>query len=55
MQVPVTYAGSQETPGLDQIKIHLLPELLKTGWYEGMPVTIRINGVAANSVWIDVQ
>ena len=55
MQVPVTYAGSQETPGLDQIKIHLLPELLKTEWYESMRVTIRINGAAANSVGIAVQ
>jgi uncharacterized protein (TIGR03437 family) len=55
MQVPVTSAGSQGTPGQDQITIHLLPDLLKTEWYEGMRVTIRINGVAANSVWIAVQ
>jgi uncharacterized protein (TIGR03437 family) len=55
MQVPVTSAGSQETPGRDKITIHLLPELLRTEWYEGMPVTIRINGVAANSVWIAVK
>jgi uncharacterized protein (TIGR03437 family) len=55
MQVPVTSAGSQGPPGQDQITIHLLPDLLKTEWFEGMPVTIRINGVAANSVWIDVK
>jgi hypothetical protein len=50
MQVPVTSAGSQETPGRDQITVHLLPELLKTEWFENMRVTIRLNGVAANSV-----
>jgi uncharacterized protein (TIGR03437 family) len=56
MQVPVISAGSLGTPpGQEQITIHLLPDLLKTEWFESMRVTIRINGVAANSVWIAVQ
>jgi hypothetical protein len=55
MQVPIISAGSQRTPGQDQITIHLLPDLLKTEWFESMRVTIRMNGVAANSVWITVQ
>ncbi len=55
VQVPVIYAGPQETPGLDQINIRLRPEVLEDLFFEGMPVTIRINGVAANGTWIAVQ
>ncbi len=50
VRVPVEYAGTQGTPGLDQINIRLLPEV------RGQPplvpfgfVTISIDGVAANT------
>jgi uncharacterized protein (TIGR03437 family) len=58
VQVPVVYAGPQETPGVDQINIRLLPAVLGTlrwdeleGW--GALVTIRINGVPVSraSIW----
>lgn len=55
VEAPVIYAGPQGTPGLDQINILLPPVLLNTEWFDGMPVTIRINGVAANSAWIAVR
>jgi uncharacterized protein (TIGR03437 family) len=52
--VPVVYAGPQGTPGLDQINVRLVPEL-KYGRGYGEGVTIRINGVAANSSAIYVR
>jgi uncharacterized protein (TIGR03437 family) len=55
VQVPVVYAGPQETPGLDQINIRLRPEVLEDFFGEVMSVTIRINAVAANSAWIAVR
>jgi uncharacterized protein (TIGR03437 family) len=51
VQVPVVYAGPQETPGVDQINIRLLPEVAGT-WEWLASVTIRINGVRANRVAI---
>jgi hypothetical protein len=55
VQVPVVYAGPQATPGVDQINIRLLPEVLQGFFGEGMTVTIRMDGVAANSAWIAVR
>ena len=60
MPQPVDYAGPQGgTPGLDQINVRLLPDLLikteKEAFGPGLvTVTIRINGVAANSAVIDL-
>lgn len=61
MAQPVVYAGPQgTTPGLDQINVLLLPELL-LDTEEGLvgpgqvTVTLRINGVAANSAVIDLR
>jgi len=49
----VLYAGPQGTPGLDQINIRLLPyEVLENLGYE---VILSIDGVAANSAFIDIQ
>lgn len=58
--VPVTYAGPQGTPGLDQINIRVLPELQRTGLvgnfggvYQRLGyVTLSIDGVVANAVLI---
>jgi hypothetical protein len=58
--VPVTYAGPQGTPGLDQINIRLLPELRRSGFvgnfggvYQRLGfVTLSMDGVVANSVLI---
>jgi uncharacterized protein (TIGR03437 family) len=56
LRAPVVYAGPQATPGVDQINILLpLTELRDELWDEGMSVTIRINGVPANSNWIAMQ
>ena len=53
VRVPVSYAGPQGTPGLDQINIRLLPyEVLENLGYE---VILSIDGVAANAVFINVQ
>ena len=46
--VPVLYAGPQETPGVDQINVRLLPEVLETDWWPEVLATIRIAGVPAN-------
>ena len=55
--VPALYAGPQGIPGLDQINVRLLPEVLQgpnLWWFpngelaSGLAVTIRINGVVAN-------
>jgi uncharacterized protein (TIGR03437 family) len=60
-RVPVVYAGPQETPGVDQINIRLVPEVLGTMncvefWgCEGPAVSIRIGGVPANSLWLWVE
>ena len=61
MQMPVVYAGPQSTtPGLDQINVRVLPDLLlKTE--EGLvgpgpvTVTLRIGGIAANSAVVDLR
>jgi uncharacterized protein (TIGR03437 family) len=56
VRVPVLYAGPQETPGVDQINIRLLPEVLEADpWPFGTVVTIRIDGVPANSVDISIS
>ena len=52
-RVPVLYAGPQGTPGLDQINIGPLPAGLSDYW--GFHVSIRIDGVAANSATIQVR
>jgi uncharacterized protein (TIGR03437 family) len=55
VRVPVEYAGPQETPGLDQINVRLGPEV------RGQPpisfgiVTITIDGVPANSAWLQFR
>jgi uncharacterized protein (TIGR03437 family) len=49
---PVIYAGPQGTPGLDQINVRLLPEVFPNLGYE---VIISINGVAANTAYIDIR
>ncbi len=54
VDVPVVYAGPQATPGVDQINVRLVPELFHGRSY-GEVVTIRINGVAANSAGIYVD
>jgi uncharacterized protein (TIGR03437 family) len=55
--VPVTYAGPQGTPGLDQINVRLpsYEALAKMARYYGYYVVVSINGVAANGAWIDLQ
>ena len=61
LRVPVLYAGPQETPGVDQINIRLLPEVLGTlncdeFWgCEGVLISIRIGGVLANSGWLWIE
>ena len=58
VQVPVVYAGPQEMPGVDQINIRLLPEVLETIDPEFVEifggaevwVSIRIDGVSANAL-----
>jgi uncharacterized protein (TIGR03437 family) len=55
VQVPVVYAGPQETPGVDQINVHLSPKVLAGFVGETMPVIIRIDGVPANSILIAVR
>jgi uncharacterized protein (TIGR03437 family) len=52
VRVPVVYAGPQGTPGLDQINIRLLPEVFPNMGYE---VIISIDGVAANTAYIDIR
>ena len=55
VRAPVEYAGPQGTPGLDQINIRLGPEV------RGQPpisfgiVTITIDGVPANSAWLQFR
>jgi uncharacterized protein (TIGR03437 family) len=55
VRVPVAYAGPQETPGVDQINLQLLPKVLEGYFGETMPVLIRIDGVPANSTLIAVR
>jgi uncharacterized protein (TIGR03437 family) len=62
LRVPVVYAGPQEAPGVDQINIRLLPEILGTmtceaDWYcdESGAVAIKIGGVPANSLSLWIQ
>jgi uncharacterized protein (TIGR03437 family) len=55
VQVPVVYAGPQETPGVDQINVRLLPKVLEGFFGETMLVIIRIDGVPANSTLIAVR
>ncbi len=55
VQVPVVYAGPQETPGVDQINVRLLPKVLEGFFGETMTVIIRIDGVPANSTLIAVR
>lgn len=55
VQVPVVYAGPQETPGVDQINIRLLPTVLEGFSGETMTVIIRMDGVPANSALIAVR
>ncbi|MGH8247019.1 MAG: FG-GAP-like repeat-containing protein, partial [Gammaproteobacteria bacterium] len=52
--VPVTYAGPQGTPGLDQIDIQLPPELREAwlGWTGQGWLTLSIDGVVANGALI---
>jgi uncharacterized protein (TIGR03437 family) len=63
VQVPVLYAGPQETPGVDQINIRLLAEVLETidpldveffGAAAAL-VTIHIDGMPANAVYIEIR
>jgi uncharacterized protein (TIGR03437 family) len=56
VRVPVLYAGPQGSPGLDQIDIRLWPELRAST----MPlfigfVTLSVNGVVANSAWLQLR
>jgi uncharacterized protein (TIGR03437 family) len=55
VQVPVVYAGPQETPGVDQINVQLLPKTLEGFVGETMPVIIGIDGVPANSTMIALR
>ncbi len=55
VQVPVIYAGPQETPGVDQINVRLLRKVLEGFVGETMSVIIRIDGVPANLGLIAVQ
>jgi uncharacterized protein (TIGR03437 family) len=55
VQVPVVYAGPQETPGVDQINVRLLPKILDGFVGETMSVVIRVDGVPANSALIAVR
>jgi uncharacterized protein (TIGR03437 family) len=60
-RLPIEYAGPDgDIPGLDQINVRLLPELLEES-EEGLygpgevTVTIRVGGVIANSAMIDIR
>lgn len=54
--MPVLYAGPQETPGVDQINIHLLPGVTPGGlWEDSYEVAIRIDGVIANPAWLNIR
>jgi hypothetical protein len=63
VQVPVLYAGPQETPGVEQFNIRLLPEVRATIDPEFIElfemaagyVTIRIDGAPANVVVIGIR
>jgi hypothetical protein len=52
--LPVVYASPLNTPGVDQVNIRLLPKVLETDLspWDPVLVTIRIDGVSANSVGI---
>ncbi len=55
VQVPVVYAGPQETTGVDQINVQLSPKVLEAYFGETMRVFTRIDGVSANSTLIAVR
>jgi uncharacterized protein (TIGR03437 family) len=55
VRVPVEYAGPQETPGLDQINIRLGPEVRGQPPISFGVVTITIDGVPANSAWLQFR
>jgi uncharacterized protein (TIGR03437 family) len=62
VRLPVVYAGPQQTAGVDQMNVRLLPKVLETlgcdsiwGCNYGVSVIIRINGVPVNSYWIFVR
>jgi uncharacterized protein (TIGR03437 family) len=59
VNLPVTYAGPQGgTPGLEQINVGLPPEILNSAvaWgLAGAEVTISVEGIAANTVWVSVE
>jgi uncharacterized protein (TIGR03437 family) len=57
VELPVSYVGPQATPGMDQVNIRLVPEVLQAAefwwWGESMAtVTIRVGGVPANSLYL---
>ena len=61
MPVPVTYTGLQATPGIDQVNIRLIPELLQVIavdplWgAEPAMVTIHASGLPVNSFYLWIQ
>lgn len=55
VRVPVEFAGPQGTPGLDQINIRLLPEVRGQPPFSFGIVTISIDGVPANGIWLQFR
>ena len=55
VRVPVVYAGLQATPGVDQVNVRLVPEVLTGFVGETMDVIIRMDGIPANSATIAVK
>ena len=55
IEVPVSYAGKQATPGVDQINVRLTPELMYGRRSYDEVVAVRINGVAANQGTLFIQ
>ncbi len=57
--MPVSYAGPQAMPGVDQINVRLSPELLlahvSSGQTASVEVLLSIDDVDANAVWINVR
>ena len=52
VRVPVEFAGPQGTPGLDQINVRLIPAVRGNPPIPFGTVTITIDGIPANSVWL---
>jgi uncharacterized protein (TIGR03437 family) len=52
IQLPVQYAGPQETPGVDQINVRVLPEFKALGGTSLGILVVTIDGVATNRVFL---